>query len=206
MPVPAKSGTASGPPAPALEDYWLVRDGSGKVGWVRGRILDEDVPDAIAGLAEGQKIVGAYVLRTVDDPDANVPNGQVPEYLTVLAPWKDGLPYDFDQVRVFTWNTRKHRYETAYRERELSGYLPVTVGEQKFGSQEEPVFSYRVAAGDSVALDPQTGLVRPGDTVTESFHMEGVIVRRIAGPSPGQGALARNATERHEKGRKPRHG
>jgi hypothetical protein len=45
---------------------------------------------------------------------------------------KDGLPYDFSQLRVYTWNTRKHRYETAYRERNLEGSLPVTLGRQDF--------------------------------------------------------------------------
>ena len=45
---------------------------------------------------------------------------------------KEGLPYDFSQARVFTWNARKHRYETAYRERELAGVLPVTLGRQEF--------------------------------------------------------------------------
>jgi hypothetical protein len=172
------------PRPPDLEDYWLVRDTAGHVGWVRGRTLDEDVPDAIAGLGEGQKIVGAYVLTKVNDPGANVTDNQVPEYVAVMAPWKDGLPYDFDQVRVFTWNTRKHRYETAYRERKIVGYLPVSVREQKFDNREEPTFSYRVAAGDQPALDPETGMVRPGATVTESFRMEGVLVHRIGDQPP----------------------
>jgi hypothetical protein len=213
VPMPSakveKGGTAPVPATPPMEDYWLIRDSAGHVGWVRARTLDEDVPDAIAGLAEGQKIVGAYVLRKVDDPGANVPGNQVGEYLAVMSAWKDGLPYDFDQVRVFTWNTRKHRYETAYRERSIAGYLPVTVGTQVFGKQEEPVFSYRVASGDSVALDPETGTVKPGETVTESFHMEGVLVHRIGNEAPHMhGALAANgagtAAERREKSRKKR--
>jgi hypothetical protein len=33
---------------------------------------------------------------------------------------------------VFTRNARKHRYETAYRERELAGVLPVTLGRKDF--------------------------------------------------------------------------
>lgn len=211
VPVPlqqaADHGKPASPPPPQLEDYWLVRDGSGHVGWVRSRALDEDVPDAIAGLGEGQKIVGAYVLRTVDDPDANVPGNQVPEYVVVLAPWKDGLPFDFDQVRVFTWNVRKHRYETAYRQRNLVGYLPVTVSQQTFGKQQEPVFSYRVATGDAVALDPATGTVKPADTLTESFHMEGVIVRPIGGESDRRAAVAGTPDNRHaEKSRRRRRG
>ncbi len=183
---------------PALEDYWLVRDGSGRVGWVRGRTLDEDVPDAIAGLAEGQKIIGAYVLRKVEDAEANVPGNQVAEYVTVLAPWKDGLPFDFDQVRVFTWNVKKHRYETAYRERNIAGYLPVTVSQQTFGNQTEPVFSFRVATDpENASLDPQTGTVKPGSTTTAAYHMEGVLVRRVGAPSAAEAAAA-PAPARHQ--------
>lgn len=177
------------PQSPELEDYWLVRDSAGQVGWVRARTLDEDVPDAIAGLAEGQKIVGAYVLTKVEDSGANVPGNQVPEYVVAMAPWKDGLPYDFDQIRVFTWNVKKHRYETAFHERDIIGYLPITVGEQDFDHRLEPVFSYRVAAGAEPALDAQTGMVKPGSTVTESYHMEGVIVRRI-GEAPAEARVA----------------
>lgn len=213
VPVPvAKSaghGKVAAPAAaatPDLEDYWLVRDGAGHVGWVRARTLDEDVPDAIAGLGEGQKIVGAYVLRTVTDPGANLPGDQVPEYIAVLAEWKDGLPYDFDQVRVFTWNVKKHRYETAYRERDIAGYLPVTVSKQMFGNQEEPVFSFRVAQGDAVAVDPQTGTVKPGDAVTESFHMEGVVVRRIGSDSGTRVRASGSGAVRPEKSRKKRRG
>ncbi|MGA8528238.1 MAG: SH3 domain-containing protein [Acidobacteriaceae bacterium] len=189
---------------PGLEDYWLVRDSSGQVGWVRGRTVDEDVPDAIAGLAEGQKVVGAYVLKTVDDPGANVPGNQVPEYVTVLAPWRDGLPFDFDQVRVFTWNVKKHRYETAYRERNIAGYLPVTVSQQTFGNQTEPVFSFRAATDpETASLDPQTGMVKPGSTTTEAYHMEGVLVRRVgaAAPQTHSSPVAEHRTRRRRRRR-----
>jgi hypothetical protein len=186
------------PPPPSLEDYWLIRDSSGRVGWIRARTLDEDVPDAIAGLAEGQKIVGAYILRKVNDPDANVPGDQVPEYIAVLAPWKDGLPYDFDQVRVYTWNVKKHRYETAYRERNLAGFLPVSVTEASQSNQQTPAFSFRVAIGDQVALDAQTGMVKPGDTALESFRMDGVVVHREGGAPPRQPSAARTP-HHHEK-------
>ena len=193
----AKNDAPPVPLPPNLEDYWLIRDSSGHVGWIRARTLDEDIPDAIAGLAEGQKIVGAYVLRKVNDPNANVPGNQVAEYVAVLSPWKDGLPYDFDQVRVFTWNTKKHRYETAYRERNLAGYLPVTVAEASPANDNTPAFSFRVATSSDVALDPQTGMVKPGDTVTESFRMDGVVVHRT-GDQPGRPSIAR-ATPHHEK-------
>ena len=201
-----KNRASAEPPPPNLEDYWLVRDSGGHVGWVRARMLDEDVPDAIAGLAEGQKIVGAYVLRKVFDPDANVPGNQVGEYVAFLAPWKDGLPYDFDQVRVFTWNTKKHRYETAYRERNIAGYLPVTVNAEDPSSHQPPTFSYRVAVGSEPALDPETGMVKPGNTVVQSFRMDGVVVHSIGDEAPRAAIAAGSSPHRHEKPHHKRRG
>jgi hypothetical protein len=115
----------AGPPA-VREDWWLVRDAQMRVGWVLGRTLYLQVPEEIAQYSEGQRIVAAYPLDEVQDGDK-----KVPEYL-VLFTEKEGQPYDFSQARVFTWNGRKHRYETAYRERELAGVLPVTLGRQEF--------------------------------------------------------------------------
>lgn len=69
----------------------------------------------------------------------------VPQFLCVMSEAHDGLPYDFDQIRVFTWNTRKHRYETAYREHGLNGMLPVTVSSENFDQEGTlPVFILRV--------------------------------------------------------------
>lgn len=200
---PVNREKPTGPTPPELEDYWLVRDSNGHVGWVRARTLDEDVPDAIAGLAEGQKIMAAYVLAKVEDPGANVAGNQVPEYLAAMAPWKDGLPYDFDQIRVFTWNVKKHRYETAYRERNIAGYLPITIGHQSFDNREEPVFSFRVSASDQPSLDPQTGMVRPGSTMVESYRLEGVLVHRIGAPPP---SLARVPAAGEHKGHRHKRG
>lgn len=116
------------PGQPAIwEDWWMVRDSENRVGWVLGHALYLDVPDEIGQYAEGQRIVAVYKLDEV--PDQGKP---VAEYLVLLTEPKDGAPYDFSQARVYTWNTRKHRYETAYRERNLEGSLPVTLGRQDF--------------------------------------------------------------------------
>ncbi len=116
---------SAGPPA-VREDWWLVRDPQMRVGWVLGRALYLQLPEEIAQYSEGQRIVAAYTLDEVQDGDK-----KVPEYL-VLFTEREGQPYDFSQARVFTWNARKHRYETAYRERELAGVLPVTLARQNF--------------------------------------------------------------------------
>jgi hypothetical protein len=112
------------------EDWWLVRDSQQRVGWVLGRVLYLDVPDEIGQYAEGQRIVAVYKLDDVPDQDR-----RVGEYLVLFTEPKDGAPYDFSQARVYTWNARKHRYETAYRERNLEGHLPVTLGRQEFAKE-----------------------------------------------------------------------
>lgn len=116
--------------APVLEDWWLVRDSQKRVGWLLRQMLYIDVPIEVGQYAEGHRIVGIYVLDQARDEDKSVP-----EYLMLTSENKDGLPYDYDQVRVFTWNVRRHRYETAYRGSGLAGFLPVTLGKENFGKE-----------------------------------------------------------------------
>jgi hypothetical protein len=144
-----------------------------------------DVPDEIGGYSEGQKMVGAYVLTKVYDPESSLPDKLVPEYVSVTNAFKDGLPYDFDQVRVFTWNVKKHRYETAYRQRNIEGYLPIAVKEEKTGNgQPLPVFSFAVATSDAVKVDPLTGAARPAQTGTLSYQLEAGMVKRVTAAGP----------------------
>ena len=103
---------------------------------------------------------------------------QMTEYVTVLSPPRNGLPYDFDQVRVFTWSLNHHRYETAYRLRGLQGYLPVKISKEMVNGQQEPVFSFAIANGPDVRIDPDTGVTRPASERTLSFRLEGNIVKR----------------------------
>lgn len=141
-PRPASADPAA-PPRP-LEDWWLVRDEKGHAGWVLGRMIDIDVPIEVAQYAEGQRIVAAFVLNRVLDRVEDEEK-QVAQYLLVLTENKDGLPYDYNQARIFTWNVRKHRYETAYRERNLNGTLPVSVSNENFDKEGNlPVFVLRV--------------------------------------------------------------
>lgn len=137
-------GNRTKEPEPILEDWYLVRDDQGRVGWVLARMVDEDVPLDVAQYAEGQRFVAFFVLDQVPDNQNGVQNN-VPQYLCVMTEPHDGLPYDFDQIRVFTWNTKRHRYETAYREHGLNGFLPVTVGNENFDKEGTlPIFTIRV--------------------------------------------------------------
>jgi SH3-like domain-containing protein len=157
------------PPGSVLEDWWLVRDDQSRVGWVLARMVDVDVPLDIAQYAEGKRFVAFFVLDQVPDNDKGVQK-QVPQYLCVLTDPHDGSPYDFDQVRVFTWNARKHRYETAYREHGLNGILPVTVTNENFDKEGTlPVFILRVKDD-------------AGNVIERKYKLNTPIVRRVVAP------------------------
>jgi len=149
-----------------MEDWYLVRNSSGKVGWVLLRMVDLDVPLDIAQYAEGQRIVGYFVLNTVEE-NIDGEEKQEPQYLVLLNMPKDGLAWDYNQVRVFTRNRNKHRYETAYRERNMEGYLPVKTGHAFFEKEGDlPTFTIRKMNAD-------------GQIVESTYKMNGPIVRRL---------------------------
>lgn len=179
--------TEPGEPEKPMEDWWLVRDADGHVGWVLSRMVDIDVPIDVAQYAEGQRIVAAFVLNAVHDSDAPLPTDSsaaatdsksddkrgardVPQYLVLLTEPRDGMPWDYNQARIFTWNLKRHRYETAYRERNLVGVFPVTTGREDFGKEGvEPTFTLRVK--------DDNGSIRE-----KKYRLIGPIVRRIMTP------------------------
>src|SRR5262249_11668887 len=174
----AKAAKTSGkPPKPkkteemlpdvAMDDWWLVRDDQHHAGWVQARYLDVDIPLEVAQYAEGQRIIAFYILTEVEDRQVDRPDKKVPYYLVLLTPAKDGYPFDYDQIRIFSWNTKKHRYETAYRERNLFGILPVSIGKQEFEKEGLlPTFTLHVKAD--------------GNTLERKYKLNGVIVKRVA--------------------------
>jgi hypothetical protein len=205
-------------PQPVMEDWWLARDKKGETGWIYSRLIDVNVPDTLERYAEGQRIVGAYVLTHVDDPESGmIDNGQtvtsIPEYVTAVASWKTGLPYDFDEVRVFIWNVKKHRYETSLRERNFEGYLPVTLGMKKDPSLKGPdaaisypSFTYKVLAADAPtpAPDPRTGLIVPAKTIAKTYLLEGNLCRRLLAPGETPPAEAHPVAEVKKEHRRRR--
>ena len=193
------------PAPPPMEDWWLVRDGQGHAGWMLAGRMDVDVPDEIGVYAEGQRIVGAYLLNRVYDSEATTADHMVSQYVTVLSPPKAGLPFDFDQIRVFTWSLKRHRYETAFRLHPIQGFLPVRVTNPSGGA---PVFNFQIANGGNVATDPATGISRPASQRTITYMLTDTQVKRTGadqGPIPVghlEGAKSK-AAKAAKKDRKP---
>jgi hypothetical protein len=163
----------------AMEDWWLIRDSLGHAGWLLAGRVDVEVPDEVGVFAEGQRMVGAYILTKVTDRESTTPDHLVPEYVTVLSPPKSGLPFDFDQVRVFTWSMKRHRYETAFRVHPVQGFLPVKVGTQPAAAGTVPTFSFQIASSQNLAVDPATGITRPVAPRTLNYEMLDTQVKRI---------------------------
>jgi Bacterial SH3 domain len=127
----------------ALDDWSLVRmreqhadaKTDPKVGWVLSRMLLMSIPDEVAQYAEGHRITSYASLGEIRDKEKNEAK---PNWLWTTAT-AGQLPYEFDSFRVFVWSTRRHRYETAYIERNVKGYYPVET--QTVPGQDEKAFS-----------------------------------------------------------------
>jgi hypothetical protein len=163
---PAQPAAAEEAKPKPMDDWWLVRDQQGRVGWVLAHMVDLDIPLDVAQYAEGQRIQAAFVLNTVPDEV----KGPVPQYLVLLNDNKDGIPYDFNQIRVFTWNLKRHRYETGYREHYIIGYFPAKVSTESFGKEGVmPVFTVRKQNTD-------------GSVSERKYRVIGNIVRQVLAP------------------------
>jgi hypothetical protein len=150
----------------------VVDDGS-------GRELRKDGKLGKKPGKSGKKSALETVAADAGAGDAPAPvSKEITEYVTVLSPPRGGLPYDFDQIRVFTWSLNHHRYETAYRLHGIQGYLPVTISQENVGGQSEPVFSFQIANGPDVSIDPDSGVTRPVAPRTLAFRLEGNLVKR----------------------------
>jgi Bacterial SH3 domain len=114
-------------------------DGSAPVaGWVVARFLELDEPDPIREGASSANVrpVAWFELNRVPDE-----NGEKSQYLLAATRGPEGQACDFTNLRVFTWNKKKTRYETAFIENNLCGALPIRIDA---GPKGEPEFKFKL--------------------------------------------------------------
>jgi hypothetical protein len=127
-------------------------------GWVVARFISLDLPDIVREGTSSANVrpIAWFELNRVTDG-----SGEHPQYLVAGTKSPEGQPCDFTTLRVFTWNGKKSRYETAYIENDLCGALPVQVGK---GAKGEPQFQFH-------QMD--------GDKQLRVYHLIQTVVRRI---------------------------
>jgi hypothetical protein len=97
------------------------------------------------------------------------------------------MPFDYNQIRVFTWNVKRHRYETAYRERNLDGVLPVSLSHEDFEKEGTlPVFVLHVR--DS-----------RGNILERKYKLNTPMVRRVL--AAGEQPIKASAPKTHRRRR-----
>jgi SH3-like domain-containing protein len=154
------------PPPPPEEkpvptDYWsLVRTSGGQSGWVLTRLISMAIPDEVAQYAEGHRIVTYHALGSVADGGEKKP-------IWLWTTINGRQEWDFASFRVFVWSLRRHRYETAYIERNLHGYLPVLLNEVDFATKGESTKQ----PGFSVCVE------KAGRKVRREYALLGQLVR-----------------------------
>ena len=108
------------PSVEKTRDAWYLIRADSRAGWVLGRFVALDIPEALSRYAQGTNSVAWVVITTVEE------DGQsIPEYL--VADRIGSQDVDFTHIRVFTWWVKNHEYVTAYVESDLKGYFPIRV-------------------------------------------------------------------------------
>ena len=134
-------------------------------GWVVARFVELDLPDPVREgmLSANVRPIAWFELNRVPSP-----TGDKPQYLVAGTRSPEGQSCDFSTLRVYIWNQRRMRYETAFIESNLCGQIPVRLGK---GPKGEPEFRFFVTGGarqERVYRLMQTVVrrVREGDEAT----------------------------------------
>ncbi|HXJ38811.1 MAG TPA: SH3 domain-containing protein [Bryobacteraceae bacterium] len=155
-------------PAVARDDWTLIRTQNGQSGWVLTGRVYMSIPDEVAQYAEGHRITSYFSLGKIVSKEDEPKDIWLWTTATGL-----GLDHDFDGYRVFTWNTRRHRYETAYIQRRIRGYFPTLVKGDQFSvcleREDGSVVRKRYAmVGNLVRGVGETGCERPTAAIEPS--------------------------------------
>ena len=182
-------GVASRPPGEggsrASETNATTQPGDQSVpiaGWVVARFVELDLPDPVR---EGMASANVRPVAWMELNRVSSPSGDKPQYLVAGSRGPEGQPCDFNTVRVYTWNQRKTRYETAYIENNPCGAMPVRVGK---GPNNEPEFRFR-----GMGTNNEERVYRLIQTVVRRIREGPVRQGKDAAGKPARGAAQKGA-------------
>lgn len=138
-------------------------------GWVVARFVELDLPDPVReGMASANvRPIAWFELNRVASP-----SGDKPQYLVAGTRSGEGQACDFTTLRVYTWNPKRTRYETAFIENNLCGQMPIRLDK---GPKDEPQFSFRQMEGAK-----EERLYRLTQTVVRRVREPGDLPRKSA--------------------------
>lgn len=175
---PTPSAAAEGP----ADDWSLIRAKDGRAGWVLTRMLLMSIPDEVAQYAERARIAAYFAVGSVNDHGV-----QKPAWLWATQSQR-GVDFDFDSLRIFTWSTRRHRYETSFVERNLKGHLPVRLHEE----------GGRGARGFRVVVEEKSG-----ERVERNYALQGFRAKVVERRTPPEERRWAGAVRRERAGEPP---
>lgn len=139
--APGETTATTGAPIPSTAT--VPGDLSAPIaGWVVARFLELDEPDPVREGASSANVrpVAWFELNRVADEA-----GEKSQYLLAATRGPEGQACDFINLRVYTWNKKKTRYETAFIENNLCGALPIRVSKD---AKDNPEFRFHVMDGE----------------------------------------------------------
>jgi hypothetical protein len=110
-------------------------------GWVVARFVELNLPDAVR---EGMASANVRPIAWLELNRVESSSGDKAQYLVAGTRNAEGQPCDFTVIRVYTWNEKRTRYETAFIENNLCGQMPIRLDK---GPKGEPQFSFRQMEG-----------------------------------------------------------
>jgi hypothetical protein len=170
------------------EPWLLVRTrmGNGEpiAGWTLSSFISLDLPDPLPAYStsSGMSPLAYFALGSVQDPGY----GDKSYYLVAGSSAGQWQSCDFTMLRVYTWSTVKHRYETAFVRNNLCGHLPIQV-QRDVDAQHDSLFSFDDKSGSG--------------SQRLSYRIRKTMVRPLRPPSPtgrarAAGSSAAQATPR----------
>jgi hypothetical protein len=140
--------------------------------------LTAPVPLPDYSAAANMRLTAWFILNRVSDDNG----GDKPQYLAAGLRSGEGADYDFSLLRVYTWGTKRARYETAYVEDNLQGKLPIQV---------TPA---RSLGGDSQFSFTNAG---PEGDANYVYEMKQTTVRRVQGDLAPKKTRAKLSAQSH---------